>query len=377
MNICEGPPTKRCVLSTIAKLYDPCGWLTPVILWAKYFIQLLWTVGLQWDDSLPPEMLQKWSMFLRELPELNKIIMYRQIFPPKPISVELHGFSDASEHGYAACVYVRSTDQKNGIKVSLLIAKSRVSPLKRVTLPRLELCGAHILAKLLKYSHSILCSHYSIDVISAWCDSTIVLAWLQRSPHLLKTFVANRVADIQDKIPPHHWHHVVSSQNPADCASRGLMPSQLQHHPLWWKGPPWLSLPHNQWPFLKFPCVIEEDLPECKSSDAMVYFSAAQPEWDLLTKFSSWSKLQYVVSYVLRFIAQCQRSSRFDDFITSKELINSTMIICKLVQQAIFQHEIIALKKGNRCSIKLLRLAPFLDDYGLLRLLPGARLNLS
>ena len=69
MNIPEGHPTKRFVLSTIASLYYPCGWLTPVILWAKYFIQLLWTLGLHWDDSLPSHMSQTWSMFLRDLPE--------------------------------------------------------------------------------------------------------------------------------------------------------------------------------------------------------------------------------------------------------------------------------------------------------------------
>jgi hypothetical protein len=270
--------------------------------YAKSLLQSLWTLGLKWDDNLPSQISIKWNEFVNELPSIADITLRRPVITSQASILQLHGFSDASEKGYAAVVYLRLIDLKGDITVSLLIAKSRVAPLKRITLPRLELCGAHLLAKLLDYCYSLFSPTYRIESISAWSDSTIALSWIQSTPHRLKTFVANRVSEIQHWIPPHQWHHVASCHNPADCASRGVMPSQLKSHPLWWCGPKWLSLSSDQWPNSTYRPVTDETQLELRPSPVQAFLSTRPAEWDLLLKFSSLFKFLCIVAYMRRFI---------------------------------------------------------------------------
>ena len=118
---------------------------------------------------------------------------------------------------------------------SLVTAKMKVALIKRLTIPRLELCGAHLLAQLLDHIKEVF--HLSFRDIYAWTDSIIFLRWLSGSPRRFKTFVGNQVASIVEHTPPDRWNHVNGTENPADCASRGLFPSELLEHELWWKAP--------------------------------------------------------------------------------------------------------------------------------------------
>ena len=119
---------------------------------------------------------------------------------------------------YAGAVYLRSTGAKGCNHVTLIISMTKVAPIRRISILRLELCGAVIAPE---------------DVYMR-IDDTIVLAWLSGNPRKLKTYEANRVTEITDDIPPSRWRHVRSEDNPAYCASRGLLPSQLMEHHLWW-----------------------------------------------------------------------------------------------------------------------------------------------
>ena len=143
-------------------------------------------------------------------------------------SIQLHGFSDASEAAYAGVVYLRLTDSNGRVHTSLVTSKTKVAPIKRLTLPRLELCGANLLAHLLYHVKDSL--NIPLQDVYAWTDSTIVLSWLDGNPRRFKTYVGNRISCIMELIPTKHWRHVSGLQNPADCASRGLFPSELLEH---------------------------------------------------------------------------------------------------------------------------------------------------
>lgn len=370
-------PTKRNVLSDIAKIFDPCGFLAPVVILAKLFIQTLWLKGFEWDSALPCELAEKWLSFYNELPELEKIMFPRYFGTSNSQNLQLHGFCDASERSYASCVYLRAVDSQGNVTISLVLAKTRVAPLKHVTLPRLELCGAHLLAQLLHYCSGVLSTHCHIDSVHAWCDSTITLHWIHTPPYKLKTYVANRVSQIQDLVSPSCWSHVPSAQNPADCASRGLKPSQLLSHAIWWNGPEWLFLDSNQWPKNRTTYTNITDVSELKPSKDFTLVSSLEPvESEILNKYSSWDKLQRIVALLLRFKNNARKnSSKFTGVISSTEIHSATKTICLLVQALAFSSDIKALKQNKPCSKQLRSLSPYVDADGLIRV--GGRLNNS
>ena len=133
---------------------------------------------------------------------------------------------------------------------SLITSKTKVAPKKRLLIPRLELCGAVILAKLIHHLMDVF--FIPSDKVHAWMDSTVVLSWIVGNPRRFKTFVGNRVSELISLIPPNSWRHMKGDENPADCASRGLMPSQLIELDLWWNGLAWLYKGPSSWPNQSF-----------------------------------------------------------------------------------------------------------------------------
>ena len=142
-------------------------------------------------------------------------------------SVQLHGFSDAA---YSGVVYLRMVDSLQCVYTCLVTSKTKVAPIKRLTIPRLELCGARLLAQLLHHVQGVF--HLPVDSVYAWTDGMIVLSWLVGNPRRFKTYIGNRVSHTIELIPPDRWNHVKGTDNPADCASRGLFPSELLDHEL-------------------------------------------------------------------------------------------------------------------------------------------------
>uniref|UniRef100_A0A1B6KZV2 Integrase catalytic domain-containing protein n=1 Tax=Graphocephala atropunctata TaxID=36148 RepID=A0A1B6KZV2_9HEMI len=368
-------PTKRQVLSLIARIYDPCGFLSPCIMTAKRLMQLLWTSGVSWDEPLNSELSLQWNDFVKDLTAITELSIPRAVMLPHVSACELIGFSDASEAGYAAVVYLRCVNSDNDVRITQIISKTRAAPLKKVTLPRLELCAAHLLAQLVSYVNTQYENVLTIDSITLWCDSTVALSWIHTLPYRLKTYVANRVAQIQELLPSHCWRHVSGSDNPADCASRGLRPSELVHHPLWWQGPAWLQLPAPEWPASSFSPIDLQSLDEVKSTPLSVFIATPQPQWDLLSRFSSWKTLLHVMAYLLRFASHSRRQENHQGPLSVAELQAAQLRIFKVVQQDVFADDIAALRNNKTCSTRLQRLAPFLDADGLLRV--GGRLKHS
>ena len=208
--------TKRSMLGEVARLYDPLGWLAPVIVRAKVLLQLLWISGKDWDVPVDELTRKQWIDFWSELPLLEQLEIPRWFEILSRSDFQLHGFADASEKAYAAVVYLVASNGKR----TLIAAKTKVTPIKTLSVPRLELCGAVLLAKLLVSIQEDL-GRRDIPAL-CFTDSEVVLAWLQGRPGSWHTFVANRVSQVLTLLPDAHWAHIRSAANPADVATRGL-----------------------------------------------------------------------------------------------------------------------------------------------------------
>ena len=152
-------------------------------------------------------------------------------------NVQLQSFTDASERAYAALIYATITDVDGHIVSKLVASKTRVATIKTVSLPRLELCAAHLGIKLLV---KVALPNLPSPTNYGWTDSTIVLQWFSQLPWTWSCFVANRESKIQQTLPRENLNHIRSSLNPADCASRGMTVQDL-----WWLGPTWLLHPET------------------------------------------------------------------------------------------------------------------------------------
>ena len=301
--------TKRALVSDIAKTYDILGWFSPAIVKAKILLQRVWESKIGWDDSLPQVLQQSWLQWRSELHLLADRCIHRCYYPKHVYisSVQLHGFCDASEDAYADVVYFRGQDRHGNVHISLVISKTKVAPIKRLTIPRLELCGAKLVAQLLHHMKGVL--GVLTEDIFAWTDSTIVLSWLSGNPRRFKTFVGNRVSHIMQLIPPDRWYHVRTQDNPADCASRGLLPSELVDHKLWWNAPDWLRSSPSEWPTqpslpsLELPAEEQRDICLHIVSDTMV--PVISP-----TQFSSFLTLKRVTAWVRRFLDNCRHKKQ-------------------------------------------------------------------
>lgn len=169
--------TKRTILSEIAKTFDSIGMLGPVVLATKTVIQECWKQKIHWDEAVPQELHSRWRKFSEQLPHITDFSIDRDIIIPTATATKLHGFCDASQIGYGACIYLRSTDQQGNTITRLACSKSRVAPIKDVTIPKLELCAAQLLSRL--YKDALPAFNFAISQTVFWSDSTLVLQWLK------------------------------------------------------------------------------------------------------------------------------------------------------------------------------------------------------
>lgn len=239
--------TKRTILSEAARLFDPLGLLGPLMMVAKLILQDTWQTNVDWDESLPQDLHERWLAFKQQLAVIQELCVSRQVkFSTRTRNIQLHGFCDASQRAYGACVYVRNCVAPGQYRIELLCSKSRVAPIKAVSLPRLELCAALLLARLIERVRSAV-NHLEVNIF-LWSDSTITLHWIRSSSRKWPVFVANRVGEIQRITEASQWRHVSSGDNPADVLSRGCDPQTLMKASTWWHGPRFLTHDEVSWP---------------------------------------------------------------------------------------------------------------------------------
>ena len=283
-------PTRRGILSVVSSMYDPLGFVAPVILPAKSLLQSLCRHKFGWDEEISNADSVRWHGWLKELACLRTIAVPRCFKHPgfgAIVNVQLHHFSDASEYGYGAASYLRIVNYKGVTHCSFVLGKSRVTPLKVVSIPRLELAAAVVAVKLNCLIRSEL--EYPIHDTIYWTDSTVVLQYIRNESRRFQTFVANRVGMIHDGSTPCQWRHVNTCANPADIASRGARGSEVHKMETWLHGPKFLWKEEEHWPEqpLQLPELSEDDS-ECRKgsgrANMVVHDKILEP---LLSRYSS------------------------------------------------------------------------------------------
>ncbi|XP_076295214.1 uncharacterized protein LOC143216229 [Lasioglossum baleicum] len=364
--------SKRELLSEIATLFDPLGWLSPIVVRAKILMQQQWLERISWDDCVSDDTRETWNLFCMDWRALTAMRVPRWIqYAPDSLEIQLHGFSDASRAAFSCAIYARVTSLTGETHTTLLTAKSRVAPIKTVSIPILELNGAVMLTELAAHvTHSI---GIPVTKTVCWTDSTIVLAWLRKHPAAWKTMVANRTSKIHSTLPNAVWRHVPTHYNPADLNSRGVSAEALLSSTLWIEGPSWLKRDEEDWPVQQ---TYETEEEKCKTA---VHNTVTIKDWDALSRFSSWQRLIRVFCHVRRFIntVRKQTSTAPPSFLTVSELRDSEITILRIIQRSSFATEIAAFARNKPLTSgsSLLPLSPFIDQCGVVRV--GGRLRNS
>ena len=236
-------PTKRRIVSLVGKIYDPLGILSPLVILFKIFLQQLCAAKLDWDEELAGQTLEKWThlcTLLRESKPLSIPRCYFYDVDMQAVEHHLCGFCDASFKAYAAVVYllIETPSQRY---VRILASKTRVTPLKSQTIPRLELLSALLLARLISTITTALESELCLSDSFCFSDSMVAVYWIKGTEKVWKPFVQNRVSEIRSLLPPSQWSHCSGHDNPADLPSRGQTSERLLNSRLWMNGPEWLQ----------------------------------------------------------------------------------------------------------------------------------------
>ena len=300
-------PSKRTVLKIIQKVYDPLGALSPYMITAKVLLQRLCKLSLSWDQLLPEDLMEEWIRWIADLQKLQNFKLPRCIKQNPQSSLELVGFCDASKIAYAAVVYLRCSSAE-GIKTNLVIAKSRVSPMKPLTIPRLELLGGVLLARLMSVVLEILagCKFHGITY---YTDSMNVLYWIKDIQGTKKwnRYISNRLDEINTLSSKQQWQHCKGVDNPADYPTRGMTMDQLSSCNQWLHGPEWLS---EEKPSHKQNTQIPVPSEECLDEELKIVHSHAVIQTKMvgannvlkLDDYGQLRKLYRVTSYLCMFM---------------------------------------------------------------------------
>ena len=362
--------TKRNVLQLSSRIFDPLGFLSPVSVRAKLLMQQLWQMNVGWDEPLEPSIREQWNDIADNLQKAVHGSISRRYFTVdnddcKTQTQEIHGFADASLKAYGAVIYIQQANE-----VSFVIAKTRVAPLSKLTLPKLELMAALVAARLTKFVTESLDSLYPNMAVHLWSDSQIVLHWIGSQKKQKLQFVSHRIQEITQTFPSTVWSYCPTGENPADLLTRGMNHDVL-NDPLWMKGPSWIT-EKSKWPQWKQTEVLHL---QTEFTDVReVTMSTEETPYGLLkvleiSNFSSLTRLLRITAYILRFINNTKKSNtRLTGVLSSHEINNALAKWVYSCQQSCFYQEVKHLQSNSRKKLSLVRqLRLFLDKDGFIR----------
>lgn len=361
-------PTKREVLRVLMSIYDPLGLINHYLSYSKCLMQEIWSSGIDWDEKINGQIFKKWLWWVEQLPLVEKLNIPRcyisEFDTLKNVNKHLHVFVDASKNNCAAVAFLRM--ESNGkIECNIVSAKTKVAPLKLISIPKLELVAAQIGARLgvsLQKSFS-----FPVEV-TYWTDSSTVMKWLNMdAKNINGQFIAFRTAEIQELTSIRTWKLIPSKHNVADDATKWSKDPYLNTDARWFTGPTFLYLPRDQWPERK--CNTEQ---EVNNTSLIGFHDKDEPLIDF-QRFSKYKKLLRTVAFVLRYIdnlkCRVKNMERRSGPVSSGELKKAEIIVIQQVQMSYFAQEISDMK--NRQNVNkyssLRQLNPFLDEENVIR----------
>ncbi|XP_053691539.1 uncharacterized protein LOC128740054 [Sabethes cyaneus] len=335
----------------------------------------LWAAGIGWDQQIPQDLNERWQHWVKLLQQLDLLRISRCYFrsSTKRSNLQLHLFVNSSESAYACAVYFR-LESECGAEVALGAAKTKVAPLKTLSIPRLELRAAVLGVRLMETIQK----HHTFTVSQRYCwsDASTVLAWIRSTDHRrYHKYIAVRVGEILSSTHQSEWRWVPSKQNVADLATKwNKLPHVTAENP-WFRGPAFLYEPEERWPKQRIVVPTEEEL-------RPTHFLAVHLAPNMVfERFNRWTKMHRVAAYVFRGIDNFRRRLMKQDLqlgnLTSDELRRAEEVLIKTAQNEFYAEEIAILIKSqgspanrhatvNKCS-SIYTLCPFLDEKSILR----------
>ena len=356
--------TRRGLLSALSSVYDPLGLLGPFILEARRIVQDLCRLNLRWDDPIPEDAERRWETWTRALDSVPALKFPRCLLPHQPSAPPvLHHFSDASGMAYGVTSYLRYTDHHGQHHATLVMAKSRLSPMKATTIPRLELCAATLATRqdeLLRRELDL-----SLGQSVFWVDSTTVLQYIFSTNRRFLTFVANRVGEIRRRTSLSAWRYVPTADNPADITTRPTDPRTLGYKH-WQQGPEFLRLSPESWPDNAVPPPLGEEDNEV-SPPATCCLQETRRRLDFMDSFVerySWTKKIRILARAVAAIHYAAGRGPHPRELQPWHTTHAERLIWEHAQEKCYGEEISAIEEGRPLprNSPLRRLSPVLRE---------------
>ncbi|XP_062537780.1 uncharacterized protein LOC134206099 [Armigeres subalbatus] len=374
-------PTKREVLKVLMSLFDPLGFIAFFLIHGKVLMQDIWATGCEWDEQINEVLFTRWKQWSQLLPQLDALRIprcyFKSLIPGYDNELQIHLFVDASEVAYACVAYFR-LQANDAVNIALVGAKSKVAPLKTLSIPRLELKAA-VLG--VRYLESIEKSHsFKVHRRVICCDSSTVLAWINSEHRRYNKFVAVRIGEILTTTEQKNWRWIPSKLNAADQATKWNGIPVLQSNSQWFQGPGFLYETEEKWPKQStITCTQEELRPGSNNpSSRLLHHSCSQPLIDV-ERFSKWKKLHRTMGFVLNNVRQKQLGNPLHlGILQQDELKSAENEIWKLAQKECYSQEVEILSKTKgSCSGQhptvgkasvIYKVWPYADEHGVLRM---------
>ncbi|XP_075157654.1 uncharacterized protein LOC142230919 [Haematobia irritans] len=369
-------PTKRQLLSASMSVFDPFGFVADYMISVKILMQQAWQCGVEWDDSLPEEINEKWKKWLQNLDKVAQYAIPRYYFSIDPaVKIELHMFCDASEDSMATVAYWRVL-YKEKTDVVFVAGKTSCAPIRYHSIPKLELQSA-VMATRLKQTITTCHDRIKVNEVFFWSDSHTVIKWIRSDHRKYKQYVANRVSEILEDSEITDWRWCPTALNPADTATRGFS-YNYEPQGRWKTGPDFLKQDEKHWPKDNLMLDIKDRSDEfLKSKFSLIIIQNVEFVNSIINRSSNYTKVIRVMGWILRFASCIRRNSTKGNELDSDEIQHAEFFLVREIQKENFQEEYSKLLEGTTIdkSSSMVSLSPYIDEQRLIRV--GGRLGVD